>query len=576
MHVAVDDGLTPADADALTAQRRLVIELGGTVHEVVGHDTAESLVAFARREKATQLVLGASRRSRWHEIVHGSFVARVTRLAGEIDVHVIAHRAADGEDVVSSPRRASPSLDRRRVIAAWCLTVVGIPLLMVATVSLRDHIDLSTELLLVLSLVLGIAALGGKVVAVVAALVSSLLVNWFYVPPYGTLTISEGENLTALLIFVAVSVTVGTLVDVAARRSQEGRRARLEAEALARSTSSLAADPEPLPHLVDQLRTTFDLAGVRIVGTDAAGALTLAEAGDVTGSPTASMPLTTSLQGVAGLQATLQVFGRPLSVDDHNLLRVLADQLAIAIESQRLVAEAAEAAALADIDALRTALLRSVSHDLRTPLASIKAMISGLRDPAVRWTPDQLGEALKTVDEETDRLNRLVGNLLDASRLQFGALAIETRPTIVIDTVIAALHSLNIRSEDVQLDIPLSVPTVMSDPALLERSLANVIGNAVRHNPPGQRVRIEAAQVGDSVHVRVIDRGPGVPAADRARVTTPLQRLGDDQTNEGIGLGFSVARGFVDAMEGVLSLDDTPGGGLTVTIALPKAPDIAA
>ena len=575
VHVAVDDGLTPGDADALTAQRRLVIELGGTVHEVVGHDTAESLVAFARREKATQLVLGASRRSRWHEIVHGSFVARVTRLAGEIDVHVIAHRAEEDEDVVSSPRRASPGLDRRRVIAAWCLTVVGLPLLMVATVPLRDHIDLSTELLLVLSLVLGIAALGGKVVAVVAALVSSLLVNWFYVPPYGTLTIAEGENLTALVIFVAVAVTVGTLVDVAARRSQEGRRARLEAEALARSTTSLAADPEPLPRLVDQLRTTFDLAGVRIVGTDASGALTLAEAGDVTGPPTASMPLTTSLQGIAGLQATLQVFGRPLSIDDQALLRVLADQLAIAIESQRLMAEAAESASLADIDALRTALLRSVSHDLRTPLASIKAMISGLRDPAVQWTPDQLGEALKTVDEETDRLNRLVGNLLDASRLQFGALAIETQPTVVIDTVISALQSLNIRSEDVQLDIPISVPMVMSDQALLERSLANVIGNAVRHSPPGQSVRIEAAPVGDSVHVRVIDRGPGVPVADRARATTPLQRLGDDQTNDGIGLGLSIARGFVDAMEGVLSLDDTPGGGLTVTITLPKTPEDA-
>ena len=227
------------------------------------------------------------------------------------------------------------------------------------------------------------------------------------------------------------------------------------------------------------------------------------------------MPLTTSLQGVAGLQATLQVFGRPLSIDDHALLRVLADQLAIAIESQRLMAEAAEAASLADIDALRTALLRSVSHDLRTPLASIKAMISGLRDPAVQWTPDQLGEALKTVDEETDRLNRLVGNLLDASRLQFGALAIETRPTVVIDTVISALQSLNIRSEDVQLDIPLSVPTVMSDPALLERSLANVIGNAVRHNPPGQRVRIEAARsatpftCASSTGAGCAGRGPG-------------------------------------------------------------------
>jgi two-component system sensor histidine kinase KdpD len=576
VHVAVDDGLSSDDGDALTLQRRLVVELGGTVHEVVGHDTAESLVAFARREKATQLVLGASRRSRWHELIHGSFMARVTRLADDIDVHVIAHHAAEDGAKVRSPLRASPGLDRRRLIAAWFLTALGLPLLVAVTVPLRDSIALSTELLLALSLVLAIAAIGGKAVAAIAAIAASLLVNWFYVPPYNTLTISEGENLTALIIFVGVAVAVGTLVDVASKRALEARRARLEAEALARSTTSLAADPEPLPRLVDQLRTTFDLAGVRISGTDPNGAVTIAVAGDVSGIPTSSMPLSSVLQGSQGPHAMLQVFGRSLSIDDHRLLRVLADQLSVAIESQRLVAEAVEAAALADIDAVRTALLRSVSHDLRTPLASIKAMVSGLRDPAMQWTGDQLAEALETVDEETDRMNRLVGNLLDASRLQVGGLTVEIHPTVLIESVKSALQSLNVRSGDVQIDIPPTVPAVMSDPILLERSLANVIGNALHHTPPGQRVRIEAGRVGDSVHLRIVDRGPGVPAADRARVTTFLQRLGDEQTHDGVGLGFSIAQGFVDAMNGTFTLDDTPGGGLTVTISLPTAADVAA
>jgi two-component system sensor histidine kinase KdpD len=492
----------------------------------------------------------------------------VTRLAGEIDVHVIAHDGSHEQN--SSPRlRAQPPLDRRRLIAAWLLTAAGLPLLMVLTVPFRDHIALSTVLLLALALVVALAALGGKIVAVVAAVAASLLVNWFYVPPYGTLTIAEGENLTALLIFVAVAVGVGTLVDRASRRAVEARRARLEAEALARSTTSLAADPEPLPQLVELLRQTFGLAGVRIAGTDVDGAVTLAFAGDVDGSPTTSMPLASSLQGSPGFRATLQVFGGALSNDDQRLLRVFADQLAVAIDSQRLVADAAEAAALAEVDALRTALLRSVSHDLRTPLASIKAMISGLRDPEVKWTDDQLAEALATVDVETDRLNKLVGNLLDASRLQIGALAVETRPTFVTEVVDAALHSLDVRPEDVDLDVPRGLPAIVSDPALLERSLANVIENAVRHNPADQRVRIEAALVGDSVHLRIVDRGHGVATEDRARVTTPLQRLGDDQTHDGVGLGLAVARGFVSAMGGTIALEDTPGGGLTVTIALP-------
>jgi two-component system sensor histidine kinase KdpD len=575
VHIAVDDGLTRDDPESLSMQRRLVEELGGKVHEVVGHDPAESLAAFARREKATQLVLGATRRSRWHELLHGSFVARVTRLAGDVDIHVIAQQSAS-ESAPSSGRRAAPGLDRRRVIAAWLLMAMGLPLLIAATVPFRENIALSTELLLALSLVLAIAAIGGKIVAGVAAIVASLLVNWYYVVPYNTLTIAEFENLVSLGVFIGVAVTVGTLVDTASKRALEARRARLEAEALARSTTSLAADPEPLPRLLDQLHATFNLTGVRILRNDPDHVVTVASAGDVVGSPSASIPLPSSAKGPPGSQSTLQVFGRTLSIDDHRLLRVLADQLAVAVDNRRLMAEAAEAATLADIDAVRTALLRAVSHDLRTPLASIKAMISGLRDPAVQWTDAQLAEALETVDHETDRLNRLVGNLLDASRLQIGALAVEISPTVLTDTVNSALQSLNVGPSQVQMDIASDVSAVMSDPMLLERSLANVISNALRHTPPDHPVRVEAGIVGDSVHLRIVDRGPGISVADRARVTKPFQRLGDQRTNDdGAGLGLSIAQGFVEAMHGTFALDDTPGGGLTVTIALPKAGEVA-
>jgi two-component system sensor histidine kinase KdpD len=575
VHIAVDDGLARDDPESLSAQRRLVEELGGKVHEVVGHDTAESLAAFARREKATQLVLGATRRSRWHELVHGSFVARVTRLAGDVDIHVIAQHS-DTPDAPSSPQRASPGLDRRRVIAAWVLTVLGLPLLMVVTVPLRSHIALSTELLVALSLVLAIASLGGKIVAAVAAIAASLLVNWYYVLPYHTFTIAEVENLVALIVFVGVAVTVGSLVDVASKRALDARRARLEAEALARSTTSLAADPEPLPYLLDQVRATFDLTGVQILRDEPDGVVTVASAGDLIGSPTASIPLASSAKGSLGSRSKLLVFGRTLSIDDHRLLRVLADQLAVAIDNRRLVAEAAAAAALTEIDAVRTALLRAVSHDLRTPLASIKAMISGLRDPTVTWTGDQLAEALETVEQETDRLDRLVGNLLDASRLQIGALAVDIRPTALTDTVFSALQSLNVGDGVVTIDLASTIPAVMSDPILLERTLANVLSNAIRHAPADHPVRVEAGVVGDSVHLRVVDRGPGIPVADRTRVTTPFQRLGDQRTSDGVGLGLSIAQGFVEAMHGTFTLDDTPGGGLTVTIALPRVAEVDA
>ena len=240
----------------------------------------------------------------------------------------------------------------------------------------------------------------------------------------------------------------------------------------------------------------------------------------------------------------------------------------LAIENQILESEAAEAATLADVDAVRTALLRAVSHDLRTPLASIKAMISGLRDPTVAWTPEETAEALLTVDEETDRLNVLVSNLLDASRLQIGALAVDIRPAEVDEIVAAAIHSIGAPNASILVDVPEDLPAVSCDSTLLERSLANVISNALRFSPPDTPVRIEAAEVGQRVHLRVIDRGIGIKPVDRSRVTLPFQRFDDTPDGNGVGLGLSIAEGFVDAMGGALTLDDTPGGGLTVTITL--------
>lgn len=253
-----------------------------------------------------------------------------------------------------------------------------------------------------------------------------------------------------------------------------------------------------------------------------------------------------------------------------------------AIDDARPTADAvgaaavAEVAAVADIDAVRTALLLAVSHDLRTPLAAIKAMISGLRDTSVTWRPAQLAEALQTVEEETDRLDRLVGNLLDASRLQIGTLAVDLRAAMLSDVAAAALRSLNSPSGEVEVCIASDTPPVRCDARLLERSVANVVANAIRHSPAGEPARIESAVVGEHVHLRILDRGPGIAATERHKVLAPFQRLGDQHTTDGVGLGLSIAQGFVDAMAGTFTLDDTPGGGLTVTIILPTALEVAA
>jgi two-component system sensor histidine kinase KdpD len=564
VHVTADDGLSMDDAELLSVQRRLVEQLGGRVHDVVAPSPADGLVSFAHAEKATQLVLGSSRRSRLHELLHGSFAGRVIRSADGIDVHVIADE--DRSDPQRRGRRPPDDGSRRRRSLAWLLTLIGLPLLIAVTVPFRSSIAVTTELLLFLTVVLTIAAIGGRIVAAAAAVVASLLVNWFYVVPYHTLTIAEPEHIVSLVVFVGVAIAVGSLVDTAARRAFEAQRARVEATALARSAATIAADPEALPRLIEQIRSTFGLDRVRLIPGGEPGSGYDTSTGALVDQPVSTVPVGDPMGTDGGHR--LELYGRPLTGDDQRVLRALADQLAVAIERSELGREAAEAEALANIDAMRTALLRAVSHDLRTPLASIKAMVSGLLESDVTWRPEHVRDALETVDEEADRLNRLVGNLLDASRLQTGALAVNCQPVDMAESIAATLSSIGTAADRIDVDVPEGLPSAYGDAALLERSLHNVVSNAL-HHAGDSAVRLTVGVVGSEMHVCTIDRGPGIPKDLRTKVMAPFQQLGDDRSADGVGLGMSIAQGFVQAMHGRLELDDTPGGGLTVIIAIP-------
>ncbi|HEX2783477.1 MAG TPA: ATP-binding protein, partial [Ilumatobacteraceae bacterium] len=325
---------------------------------------------------------------------------------------------------------------------------------------------------------------------------------------------------------------------------------------------------------LEQIRNTFGLDRVRLV-SDAGvhrGYDTSEEV--VTVQPVATLSVGVSL--ASGGAHVLELYGRPLSGDDQRVLRALVDQLAVAIDRSQLGRDAAEAEALAEIDAARTALLRAVSHDLRTPLASIKAMVSGLLEAdEVKWRPEQVHDALVTVDEETDRLNRLVGDLLDASRLQIGSLAVNCQTVDVAESIGVTLAGVGATGDRVDVEVPAGLPAAYGDPALFERSLDNVITNALRHGG-ATPVRLSVGVVGEEIHVCVIDRGPGIPAHLRDKVLAPFVQLRDDRSvggssADGVGLGMSIAQGFLQAMHGRLELDDTPGGGLTVILVLPIA-----
>jgi two-component system, OmpR family, sensor histidine kinase KdpD len=464
------------------------------------------------------------------------------------------------------PAGAPARLPARRLVVGLLLALVGLPLETAALTGLRGQVDLTGVLLLYLLLVVLVAVVGGFLAAAAAAVAAFLLANWYFTPPFHHFRIAKQADLLALVVFIAVAGVVSALVDLAARRAAEAARARAEAEALARLGGTLLHGQDPLPELVEQLRATFGQESVALLRRDRQGWRVEAVAGD-------RAPIRPEYASDAvelDPQTTLALVGRRLSGDDRRVLRAFTDQLAVALESRQLSRAAAEAALLAEANQLRTALLAAVSHDLRTPLASIKTAVTGLLQDDVTLPPEATAELLATIDQQTDRLDRLVGNLLDMSRLQAGALSLHARPVGLEEVVPAALASLADHGRGVQVEVPETLPRVHADPGLLERAIANLVANALAWSPPDRRVQVTAARRGDQVELCAIDHGPGVPASDRDRLFQPFQRLGD-AAGGGVGLGLAVARGFVDAMHGQILPEDTPGGGLTMRVRLPIA-----
>ena len=576
VHVTSSDGLrtdTTGAAD-LDRHRQLVTELGGSYHEVTGDDVGSALTDFARGQGATQLVMGASHRSRLAEVVRGSVIGDVIRRADGIDVHVIARNEQGGPRRLPQPRRWHSPIPLRRQLAGWTAVVVALPLVTALLVANTASFTLATDLLVLLVVVVAAGALGGPLPGLTGAVAGSLLVNYYLVDPVHTFTIGERENVIALVVFLVVAAIVSLYVHVAARRTVEARRARAEAEALARSAGALAAAADPLPVLLGQLLTAFGCRSVVLRRRHAEGWEPIVSAGDLT---TLAGDEETIVEVSEAAQLVLR--GPRLTLDDRLALRSHADQLAVALRDRALHESAAEAELAREADELRTALLRAVSHDLRTPLASIKASVTSLLSPDIEWDEDQRLEFLSTVDTETDRLNRLVSNLLDMSRLQAGAVTLHQGAVVIDDVVANALASISHVPDTIAVDVPEDVPLVAADAELLERAVANVISNAIGWSPAGAPIEVEAARVGERVHLRVIDRGPGIAETARDGALRPFQRLGDNPSAaspNGVGLGLAVASGFVRAMGGELLLEDTPGGGLTVVIDLPQPAPAAA
>src|SRR5690348_12228103 len=581
VHVTKSDGLTGADPGALAAQRRLAESVGGTYHQVIGDDISEALLTFARAENATQLVLGASRRSWLSAMLTGPGIgSRTIRGSGDIDVHIVTHAQMGRGRGLPRPRGA---ITRRRKVAGYVLAAALLPVLTVFLANLRSGLNLTSDVLMYLIAVVLVALVGGFGPAVLTAIAGSLLLNYYFTPPIDQWTIAEANNALALGVFVAVAVLVSTVVDIAARRTTQAARANAESELLATTAGSVLRGQRGLSALLDRIREAFGMDSVTLLEctsprgdppADASAERIRGTPGNwhvvaSRGEPTVTWPGEADVEVPVGNSLLLALRGRPLPAADRRVLGAFASYAAVALDQQRLAAEAEAAKPIAAADRMRTALLAAVSHDLRTPLASAKAAVTSLRSPDVNWDAEDHDELLATADESLDRLSHLVDNLLDMSRLQAGALSLFPRPAGLEEIVSRALDNLDPAARIVTVEIPESLPEINVDPAILERVIVNLIENALRYSPAGKPPLLAASALGDRVELRVVDRGPGIPEKNRDRMFVPFQRLGDTDNTTGVGLGLALSLGLTEAMGGTLVADDTPGGGLTMTVSVP-------
>ncbi|MGW7424234.1 ATP-binding protein [Streptomyces sp. NPDC054813] len=566
VYIARSDGLTSASPKELAVQRTLVEDLGGTFHHVLGDDVPSALLDFARGVNATQIVLGVSRRSSWQYVFGPGVGATVARESGpDLDVHLITHDEAGKGRL---PLARSARLGRSRIIWGWLAGVLGPVLLTCLLTGVAPEVGLANDMLLYLALTVAAALLGGLLPALTSAVVGSLLINWFFTPPVHTFTIADPKNIVAIAIFVGVAVSVASVVDLAARRTQQATRLRAESEILSFLAGSVLRGETSLEALLERVRETFGMESVALLErTDDVAPWTCA--GSVGPRP-CQKPENADVDMPVGDHMTLALSGRVLPASDRRVLAAFAAQAVVVLDRQRLQLEADQAKELAEGNRIRTALLAAVSHDLRTPLAGIKASVSSLRSDDVEWSEQDRGELLEAIEAGADRLDHLVGNLLDITRLQTGTVTPIVREADLDEVVPMALGG--VPEDSVELDIPETLPMVHVDKGLLERVVANVVENAVKYSPADTPVLVRASSMADRVEVRVVDRGPGVPDEAKERIFEPFQRYGDSPRGAGVGLGLAVARGFAEAMGGTLTAEDTPGGGLTMVLSLPPAP----
>ncbi|MEZ2390843.1 ATP-binding protein [bacterium RCC_150] len=473
---------------------------------------------------------------------------------------------------------AVEGIGRRRIIAGLILALL-LPIAVEVVVSLLNYRNFAMIMLLQLAVAAAVAAIGGLWPAVISAVLGSTLLNYFSAEPVGTLSIADPSMLFTLVIFLAVACGVALAVGLATRRAQQAAHSGAEARALSELALRIMSTDGSLESFLEKIRLNLGMEAVTLLTTasppDASGThwRVLATSGP-------EPPVTHAAADHAAVvdpNYALLLRGGPLSEQHRRMLAAFGAFVVAARERQQLVKSRQDNIRLSEGNKIRTSILRAVSHDLRTPLAGIKLAVSSLRQDNVTFAPEDERELLATIEDYADRLDHLVDNLLDMSRITADAV----NPLLtglgwhqILSEALRGVPADRIRNE-----LAPNLPLVEADAGMLERVVANLVENAVKYAPDSDVVLVSRTGGGIMVdgrpasELRVMDHGRGIPPADVLELFRPFQRLDDSPSTRdgrtGIGLGLAVAKGFTEAMGGTLSAEATPGGGLTMVVTLP-------
>jgi two-component system sensor histidine kinase KdpD len=587
--------LSQADRDRVVQTLRLSEQLGAETTTLTGHDVAGELLAYARRRNASRIVLGKPARPRWRELLFGSVVYDLVRRSGDIDVYVITGERAE----------ARPAVPRPAVGVRWSAYLLATGVVAVCSLLAWVMLPYFAPANLIMVYLLGtilVAAQFGRGPGILASVLSVAAFDFFLVPPYFTFAVSDTEYLVTLAVMLVVAVVISTLTartraQAEAARSRERRTAALYG--MTRDLVSRRAVDELLQAAVRHVSEVFgsavavfvpdvegrprrragELGPAPVSANEEAVIRWVQQHGEMAGRGSTTLPgaralyvpLVASRGSVGVLGIDLPSGEGPVAPEQLHLLETFAAQTALAIERVALAEEAQQARLRSETERLRNSLLSAVSHDLRTPLAAITGSASTLVEGGDALDPETRRELAQGIEDEADRLNRLVHNLLDMTRLESGGIRVRKDWHSLEEIVGSALDRMEkaLGGRRVVTDLPAALPLVALDPLLIEQALINLLDNAVKHTPPDAPIEIAASVDDGVVSVLIADRGPGFAPDEVERVFDKFYRGGTAASRSGAGLGLTIVRGILEAHGGRVVAENRPGGGALFRITLP-------